>query len=173
MAYERDDCRELSRMIRDDLIRLGVVDPGQSVEISEGQRASAGDVIVCRENDSRLETDPGHRLANGDVFWVESTANNGAWVRRVLGTDRGTGEMRLAGCAFFYGDSKLRVPPQDGRGRDDEPQRSDALDAAAPGILPRSHTFSAPTGRWPGIAAEIRHLAEMPPALAARGLIPA
>jgi hypothetical protein len=61
MAYERQDCRELSRMIRDDLIHLGHVDNGPSVQISDGERASAGDVIVCRENDARVETDPGHR----------------------------------------------------------------------------------------------------------------
>jgi hypothetical protein len=79
MAYERADCRELSRMIRDDLIHLGHVDPGPSVQLSDGERASAGDVIVCRENDSRLETDPGHTLTNGDTFKIESAGENGAW----------------------------------------------------------------------------------------------
>ena len=72
MAYERADCRELSRMIRDDLIHLGHVDNGPSVQLSEGERASAGDVIVCRENDARVETDPGHTLTNGDIFQIES-----------------------------------------------------------------------------------------------------
>jgi hypothetical protein len=91
MAYERADCRELSRMIRDDLIHLGLVDPGPSVQLSEGERASAGDVIVCRENDSRAETDPGHTLTNGDTFQVESVGENGAWLRRVLASDGETG----------------------------------------------------------------------------------
>ena len=109
MAYERADCRELSRMIRDDLIHLGHVDPGPSVEISEGERASAGDVIVCRENDARAETDPGHTLTNGDTFQVESVGENGAWVRRVLDSDPQTGAMRLADHAFFCGESKLRT----------------------------------------------------------------
>jgi AAA domain/TrwC relaxase len=109
MAYERQDCRELSRMIRDDLIHLGLVDDGPAVQISEGERASAGDVIVCRENDSRAETDPGHKLTNGDIFKVESVRENGAWVRRVLESDRQTGAMRLADRAFFYGASKLRT----------------------------------------------------------------
>ena len=101
MAYERADCRELSRLIRDDLIHLGHVDLGPSVQLSDGERASAGDVIVCRENDSRIETDPGHKLTNGDVFKVESVGENGAWVRRVLEADRQTGAMRLADHGFF------------------------------------------------------------------------
>ena len=46
-----------------------------------------GDVIVCRENDSRVETDPGHTLTNGDIFKVESIDENGARVRRVLEAD--------------------------------------------------------------------------------------
>ena len=109
MAYERADCRELSRMIRDDLIHLGLVNDGPSLRLNEGERASAGDVIVCRENDSRAETDPGHTLTNGDSFKIESVCKDGAWVRRVLESDRLTGAMRLADHAFFYGDSKLRT----------------------------------------------------------------
>jgi ATP-dependent exoDNAse (exonuclease V) alpha subunit len=109
MAFERADCRELSRMIRDDLIHLGLVDDGSSVQLSDGERASAGDVIVCRENDARVETDPGHTLTNGDTFKVESVAKDGAWVRRVLESDRQTGAMRLAECTFFYGEYKLRT----------------------------------------------------------------
>jgi hypothetical protein len=107
MAHDREDCRELSRLIRDDLIHLGHVDNGPSVQLSDGERASAGDVIVCRENDGRVETDPGHTLTNGDIFKIESVGGNGAWVRRVLDSDRQTGAMRLADHAFFYGESKL------------------------------------------------------------------
>jgi hypothetical protein len=108
MAHNREDCRELSRMIRDDLIHLGLVKCGPSVQVSEGERASAGDVIVCRENDTRLETDPGHKLTNGDIFQIESVTPNAAWVRRVLGANPQTGQRRLADHAFFYGESKLR-----------------------------------------------------------------
>jgi hypothetical protein len=39
MAHSREDCRELSRIIRDDLIHLGMVDGGPSIQISEGERA--------------------------------------------------------------------------------------------------------------------------------------
>jgi len=109
MAHDRQDCRELSRMIRDDLIHLGLVDGGPAVSISDGERASAGDVIVCRENDSRAETDPGHKLTNGDIFLVDRVATGGAWVRRIVYTDPRTGQARLADHAFLYGASKLRA----------------------------------------------------------------
>jgi hypothetical protein len=108
MAYSREDCRELSRMIRDDLIHLGLVDGGLSIQISDGERASAGDVIVCRANNTRVKTDPGHRLTNGDIFQIERVAGNGAWVRRVLDADPETGQRRLADHAFFYGEHILR-----------------------------------------------------------------
>jgi hypothetical protein len=107
MAHSREDCREMSRMIRDDLIHLCLVDGGPSIQISDGERASAWDVIVCRQNDTRLETDPGHKLTNGDIFQIERIADNGAWVRRVLGVDEETGQRRLADHAFFYGGPKL------------------------------------------------------------------
>lgn len=108
MAHSREDCRELSRLIREDLIHLGLVDAGPSLRLAYGARASAGDLIVCRRNDSRVVTDPGHTLANGDIFKVESIAGTGARVRRVLDADPHTGQPRHADCAFFYDASKLR-----------------------------------------------------------------
>jgi len=84
MAYTREDCHELSRIIRDDLIHLGLVDNGRSVPLAAKARASAGDLIVARENDHRLVTDPGHPLANGDRFVVDAVVSDGLLVRRVL-----------------------------------------------------------------------------------------
>ena len=43
----RSNCRELSRMIRDDLIHLGLVDDGPTVQLSEGAQAAAGDVMCA------------------------------------------------------------------------------------------------------------------------------
>jgi hypothetical protein len=108
MAYSREDCRELSRLIRDDLIHLGLVDDGPSLRLAYGARASAGDLIVCRRNDTRVVTDPGHTLANGDIFKIESVGKNGAWARRVLEADPETGRPRHADHVFFYDASKLR-----------------------------------------------------------------
>ena len=84
MVYAREDCRELSRIIRDDLVHLGLVDGGRSVSLAAGARASAGDLIVARENDHDLVTDPGHTLANGDRFVVDAVTGEGLFVRRVL-----------------------------------------------------------------------------------------
>ncbi len=108
MAHDRQDCRELSRLIRDDLIHLGLVDDGPSVRLAYGARASAGDLIVCRRNDSKVITDPGHTLANGDTFKVESVTAKGAWVRRVLEADPETGRPREANHVFFYDAHRLR-----------------------------------------------------------------
>jgi hypothetical protein len=84
MAYTREDCRELSRIIRDDLIHLGLVDPGRSAPLAAGAWTSTGDLIVARENDHQFVTDPGHTLANGDRFVVDAVTGEGLFVRRVL-----------------------------------------------------------------------------------------
>jgi hypothetical protein len=54
------------------------------VPLAAGAWASAGDLIVARENDHRLVTDPGHTLANGDRFVVDAVTGEGLLVRRVL-----------------------------------------------------------------------------------------
>ena len=51
MAADHALRRELSRRIRDDLIRLGIVQPGPAVHIADGAAASAGDLIICTRND--------------------------------------------------------------------------------------------------------------------------
>jgi len=107
MACTREDCRELSRQIRDDLVHLGLVDDIPAAVLAHGARASAGDLIVCRKNDSKMITDRGHTLANGDIFRVESVTEGGAMVRRVLEADPETGGMRVTDDAVFYTGEKL------------------------------------------------------------------
>ncbi len=85
MAWRREDCRELSRQIRDDLIHLGLVDGARPVRLAEGASASAGDLIVARENDHDMVTDEtGHTLMNNDIFRIESVTRDGLVVRRVI-----------------------------------------------------------------------------------------
>jgi AAA domain/TrwC relaxase len=103
MAYTREDCRELSRIIRDDLVHLGLVDNGLSVPLAAGARASAGDLIVARENDHQLVTDPGHTLANGDRFVVDAIRSEGLVIRRVLENEQ------LAKRAVLYPAAKLTM----------------------------------------------------------------
>ncbi len=104
MIHDRERCREASRRIRDDLIHLGLVDDGQEVGLADGARAAAGDLIICRRNDQRLEAgEPGRTLANGDTLRIESIRSDGTIrVRRALDCDPGTGERRWTGRAFIY-----------------------------------------------------------------------
>jgi len=104
MIHDRDRCREASRRIRDDLIHLGIVDPGQEITLADGARASAGDLIICRQNDHKLEAgEPGRTLANGDTLRIESIRGDGTiLVRRALECDPGTGARRWTRRAFAY-----------------------------------------------------------------------
>jgi conjugative relaxase-like TrwC/TraI family protein len=96
-------CRELSARIRDDLIHLGLVDNGQAIRIADGATASAGDLIICRANDHRLEAgEPGRVLANGDILRIEAITRRGIMVRRMLGPDPATGQRRFTDRAFRY-----------------------------------------------------------------------
>ena len=96
-------CRELSTRIRDDLIHLDLVDNTQTVTIAEGAEASAGDLIICRQNDHTLEAgEPGRALANGDILRIEAITSGGVMARRQLEPDPATGQQRFTGRAFCY-----------------------------------------------------------------------
>src|SRR5260370_35891464 len=85
MAADHALGRELSRRIRDDLIRLGVVQAGPAVRIADGATASPGDLIVCARNDHSIEAgEPGRTLANGDLLRIEAVTDDGLIVRRAL-----------------------------------------------------------------------------------------
>ena len=103
MAADWARCRELSARVRDDLIHLGLVDATRTVRIAESAEASAGDLIICRRNDHRLEAgEPGRALANGDVLRIEAITSSGLMVRRLLEADPGTGQRRFTERAFCY-----------------------------------------------------------------------
>jgi conjugative relaxase-like TrwC/TraI family protein len=103
MAADWARCRELSGRIRDDLIHLGLVDDGPAIRIAGGAQASAGDLIICRANDHRLEAgEPGRALANGDVLRIEAITRGGIMVRRLLAPDPATGQRRFTSQAFGY-----------------------------------------------------------------------
>ena len=103
MAADWARCRELSARIRDDLIHLGLVDAGRTIRIADGAEASAGDLIICRANDHRLEAgEPGRALANGDILRIEAITRRGIMVRRLLDPDPATGQRRFTDRAFRY-----------------------------------------------------------------------
>ncbi len=105
MAADHARRRELSRRVRDDLIHLGLVSPGLSVRIADGARASAGDLIVCTENNHDIEAgEPRRTLANGDLLRIEAITRRGLVVRRALDADRETGARRWTDRPFLYSD---------------------------------------------------------------------
>ena len=103
MAADWARCRELSVRIRDDLIHLGLIDNGPTIQIADGVRASVGDLIICRRNDHGIDAgEPGRALANGDVLRIEAITPGGIMVRRRLDPDRATGQRRFTCRAFCY-----------------------------------------------------------------------
>jgi hypothetical protein len=103
MAADHALRRELSRRVREDLIRLGIVHPGPAVTIAEGATASAGDLIICTQNDHTVQAgEPGRTLANGDVLRIEAVTSQGLVVRRALDADPRTGQRRWTDQHFLY-----------------------------------------------------------------------
>jgi AAA domain len=103
MAADHALRRELSRRIRDELIHLGVIQPGPAVRIADGTEASPGDLIVCTRNDHAVEAgEPGRALANGDLLRIEAVTEDGLLVRRALDADPATGQRRWTDCHFLY-----------------------------------------------------------------------
>ena len=103
MAADHALRRELNRRIRDDLITLGIVQPGPAVTIADGAQASRGDLIICTRNDHTVEAgEPGRTLANGNLLRVEAVTAGGLFVRRALDADPRTGQRRWTGRAFRY-----------------------------------------------------------------------
>jgi conjugative relaxase-like TrwC/TraI family protein len=123
MAAEHALRRELSRRIRDDLITLGIVQPGPAVRIADSATASPGDLITCTRNDHTIEAGgPGRTLANGDLLRIEAVTAAGLIVRRALDADPATGCRRWTDRTFLYqhfGDAELGYAATDhvGMGR--------------------------------------------------------
>ena len=111
MAAEHALRRELSRRIRDDLITLGIVQPGPAVRIADGATASPGDLITATRNDHTIKPEnPGRTLANGDLLRIEAVTGAGLVVRRALDADPATGRRQWIDRTFLYqhfGDAEL------------------------------------------------------------------
>jgi hypothetical protein len=111
MAADHALRRELSRRIRDDLIRLGIVQAGPAARIVDGAMASAGDLIICTKNNHTLEAgESGRTLANGDLLCIDQVTPAGLIVRRALDADPATGQRQWTDRTFLYqdfGDAEL------------------------------------------------------------------
>ncbi len=69
MAGTEAMAAELSRRVREDLIRWGIVSDGPAVRLRDGARASAGDWIMARKNDATTKASQrGRTLVNRDIL---------------------------------------------------------------------------------------------------------
>jgi hypothetical protein len=107
MAADHALRRELSRRVREDLIRLGLVASGPAVAIADGATASARDLIICTRNDHTVQAgEPGRALTNGDLLRIEAITPQGLIVRRALDADPRTGQRRWTDRHFLFADYK-------------------------------------------------------------------
>ncbi len=94
---------ELSRRVRENLLRLGLVDGAHTVTIADGTAAGPGDLIMCTRNDHHVEAgEPGRTLANGDLLRIDAITTQGLLARRALGADRQSGRRRWTDRQFLY-----------------------------------------------------------------------
>jgi hypothetical protein len=87
---------ELSRRVRGDLIRWGILSDGPTVRLRDGAEASAGDLIMARKNDNSLAVDPWARpITNRDLLRIIDTSPDSTGVsvqvERLTGRDPDTG----------------------------------------------------------------------------------
>ena len=141
MAADHALRRELSRRIRDDLIRLGIVQPGPAVRIADGAQASAGDLIICTRTTTRSRRgSPAARWPTATCSASTRSPAAGLIVRRALDADPRTGQRRWTGQQFLYpGYSERRAGLRGHRPRRAEPHR-----AHRPG---RDHRHRGPPAR--------------------------
>jgi hypothetical protein len=93
LARTSEQARELSRRIRDDLIRYGHVTAGVRIGLRDGAVAGPGDLIMARRNDRRSAAGgAGRWLTNRDVLRVLSATGRTVTVCRLAGRDRRTGQ---------------------------------------------------------------------------------
>ena len=93
LARTGEQAREMSRRVRDDLIRYGLVRPGAEVSLRHGAAASCGDLIVARKNKRAIMAgEAGRWLTNRDVLRVEAIDRRTATVRRLLDREPGSGQ---------------------------------------------------------------------------------
>jgi hypothetical protein len=76
LAPTRDLVAQLNRRARTH--RLHNTSPGREVELADGNRASAGDVVITRRNDRRLRVTATDWVKNGDRWTVLHVAQDGA-----------------------------------------------------------------------------------------------
>jgi conjugative relaxase-like TrwC/TraI family protein len=89
LARTEEQARELSRRVRDYLVRYGHVSTDVEIGLRHGAIASRGDLIMARQNDRRIIAGArGRWLTNRDVLCVEQITGRSVTVRRMTGRDK-------------------------------------------------------------------------------------
>jgi hypothetical protein len=93
LARTEEQARELSRQVRDNLIRHGLVRPGPEVRLREGAAAGPGDLIAARQNRRQITAGrPGEWLTNRHVLRILAIGQARVTVCRLTGRDPDTAE---------------------------------------------------------------------------------
>src|SRR5262249_15159874 len=71
-----------------------IAERGTEVALRDGQVASRGDLIICRENSPAEAGGTGRLLTNGDVMQVLAVESGQVLVRRLVDSDPQTGARR-------------------------------------------------------------------------------
>lgn len=86
VARTREQARELSRRIRDELIHYGIVTADVEIALSDGAVAGRGDLITARRNNRRIVAGKAGRwLTNRDTLQVVAANQRAVTVRRLAG----------------------------------------------------------------------------------------
>jgi len=110
--------REACRRVRDHLQHLGLVaTEGPSIEIADGRRATAGDLIVCTENDHSVDAGAGGTLANMHVRRIEAITPAGPVMARYRGYQAQLAGQPIGGtfslaAAFLRQASDMSLSPR-------------------------------------------------------------
>jgi hypothetical protein len=116
MAGTEAMAAELSRRVREDLIRWGVVSDGPAVRLRDGAQASAGDWIMARKNDATAKAGQrGRALVNRDILRLVDADPYGtgmsAQVVRLMGREE-SGQERwsapfLVSRSYLWNEAQL------------------------------------------------------------------
>jgi len=88
---------DLNQRARAERIIDGETTAGREVDLVDGTRASAGDVIITRSNDRRIRSLRGGWVRNGDRWRITDVLGDGSIVVRRLGRRLGATVVLLAG----------------------------------------------------------------------------
>ncbi|MFC0557390.1 MobF family relaxase [Planotetraspora thailandica] len=92
LSATKDQVTELAARAQADLRALGLVQD-DGITLREAT-AGRGDLIMARQNHSKVTDEDGRRITNRDVLRIEELAQDDVKVRRLLGRDAATGEQQ-------------------------------------------------------------------------------